>query len=253
MPIQEHGRSDRARGTTWSPPPRRRTLSRGGQASGVVAAHWLGTMPQPFGAQYLRQHQLATGWDPDAHYSQLTRTSRALLDFSFAPGLHFSLSQAAVPQVANSLSLSALSNALLDGSAVGGAGTGEESSSTPGAMTGSLTYVMSSRGVKLRSSRETALRDVVERFRIPTMPDQRVGQSKLREDSSALLCPCAAGDFDLMLAAKARTICSTAAFTCRPTVLTPSGRGISLRPRKRLSRSCPSLNTHPGPPAPAPP
>lgn len=142
-------------------------------------------MPLPFGSQYLYQHYAATGWDPDAQYPQLTKPSRALLDFGFLPGVHFSLSQAPVPQFANSASLSALTGPLVE-DVDAAAGTTTSEGTATGTMKGSLAYMASSSGaVHVRSSRDASVADVVERFRLPALPDVK-GKGKASSRASSL-------------------------------------------------------------------
>jgi len=57
----------------------------------------------------LREFYLATHWNSiDNHYASFTHTSRQLLDFSFSPGLHLSLSSHPTRSFSSGLALSSL-------------------------------------------------------------------------------------------------------------------------------------------------
>ncbi|MBW0486952.1 hypothetical protein O181_026667 [Austropuccinia psidii MF-1] len=123
----------------------------------------------PFGSQLLRAHYAATGWDPDNDYAQLTQPTRALLDLTFVPGLHFSLGKSPISQFANSASLSVLSPPLI----VSGSLPSTHSCPSP-TLTGSLSYLFSSSpSFQVTPTRSVALTTVIDRFVIPPPPSTR--------------------------------------------------------------------------------
>lgn len=139
----------------------------------------LGEM-HPFGSQLLQAYHRSIGWDPDNDYSQLTKPTRALLDLSFVPGLHFSLGKLPALQFANSASLSVLSppsSILLDRRTL------SQTSPYP-TLTGSVSYVASStRSFQLIPTRLAALTTVVDRFAVPLPPSNKLVDHRLGTDT----------------------------------------------------------------------
>ncbi|KAH9467070.1 hypothetical protein MJO28_000353 [Puccinia striiformis f. sp. tritici] len=116
----------------------------------------------PLGSQLLSSHYAAIGWEADNDYAQLTKPTRALLDLTFLPGIHFSLGKLPAHQFANSASLSVLSppcNSL------------PNSLSPYPTLTGSVSYVASSiNSFQFIPTRLAALTTVVDRFAVPSPP-----------------------------------------------------------------------------------
>ncbi|KAG0143218.1 hypothetical protein CROQUDRAFT_661542 [Cronartium quercuum f. sp. fusiforme G11] len=121
----------------------------------------------PFTSQLLRAHYKATGWDQDNEYSQLTQPTRALLDFDFVPGLHFSTGKSLpVVQFANSASLSVLSPL----SVITAYNTPDHPHHSP-TLTGSISYLTSGlQSFTVIPSKLASLTTVVDRFSVPVPP-----------------------------------------------------------------------------------
>ncbi|PVG00566.1 hypothetical protein CPB86DRAFT_701009 [Serendipita vermifera] len=108
---------------------------------------------QPFASYILRKYYEATGWNEDNLYSNLTRSSNAILDFQVPRGLHFHVSKAPNTLFKTTYSLNALPD-----------------------LNGSLGYIFTSCDLKLESSAAVHLRDVVQRFKVydqPRSPEKR--------------------------------------------------------------------------------
>ncbi|KAH8118329.1 mitochondrial distribution and morphology protein 10 [Phellopilus nigrolimitatus] len=101
----------------------------------------------PFTTYVLRKYYQATGWNEDNLFSNLTRSSDALLDFAVPKGLQFSISKAPNALFRTTYSMNALP-----------------------ALNGSVGYIFSSCDLDLRNSGDVRFKDVVERFKVFDVP-----------------------------------------------------------------------------------
>lgn len=101
----------------------------------------------PFATYVLRSYYKATGWNEDNLYSNLTRSSSALLDFAVPRGLHFSISKSPNALFRTTYSMNALPS-----------------------LNGSVGYIFTSCPLDLASSRDVRFKELVDRFRIFDQP-----------------------------------------------------------------------------------
>ncbi|VDB85421.1 unnamed protein product [Peniophora sp. CBMAI 1063] len=101
----------------------------------------------PFATYVLRSYYKATGWNEDNLYSNLTRSSSALLDFAVPRGLHFSISKSPNALFRTTYSMNALPS-----------------------LNGSVGYIFTSCPLNLASSRDVRFKELVDRFRIFDQP-----------------------------------------------------------------------------------
>ncbi|KAL5487826.1 MDM10_3 [Sanghuangporus weigelae] len=101
----------------------------------------------PFSTYVLRKYYQATGWNEDNFYSNLTRSSDALLDFTVPKGLQFSISKAPNALFRTSYSMNALPS-----------------------LNGSVGYIFSTCELDLKNSGDVRFKDVVERFKVHGIP-----------------------------------------------------------------------------------
>lgn len=105
----------------------------------------------PFTTYVLRKYYKATGWNEDNLFSNLTRSSDALLDFKVPKGLQFSISKAPNGYFRTTYAMNALPS-----------------------LNGSIGYIFSTCELDLKSSGDVRFKEVVERFKvfdIPRMPE----------------------------------------------------------------------------------
>ncbi|KAL5530196.1 MDM10 [Sanghuangporus sanghuang] len=101
----------------------------------------------PFSTYVLRKYYQATGWNEDNFYSNLTRSSDALLDFTVPRGLQFSISKAPNALFRTSYSINALPS-----------------------LNGSIGYMFSTCELDLKKSGDVRFKDIVERFKVHGIP-----------------------------------------------------------------------------------
>ncbi|KAG8851635.1 Mitochondrial distribution and morphology protein 10 [Serendipita sp. 411] len=102
---------------------------------------------QPFASYILRKYYEATGWNEDNLYSNLTRSSNAILDFQVPRGLHFHVSKSPNTVFKTTYSLNALPN-----------------------LNGSLGYIFTSCDLGLTSSADVALHEITQHFKVYDLP-----------------------------------------------------------------------------------
>ncbi|KAI5125028.1 hypothetical protein M0805_007452 [Coniferiporia weirii] len=107
----------------------------------------------PFTTYVLRKYYQATGWNEDNLFSNLTRSSDALLDFAVPKGLQFSISKAPNGLFRTTYSMNALPS-----------------------LNGSVGYIFSSCDLDLKSSGDVRFKDVVERFKVFDVPKRPEGK-----------------------------------------------------------------------------
>ncbi|CAE6469367.1 unnamed protein product [Rhizoctonia solani] len=110
----------------------------------------------PFASYVLRCYNQATGWNEDNLYSNLTKSSRAILDFTAPRGVHFSISKSANALFNTSYAMNALPT-----------------------LTGSIGYIFTSCDLDLKQSSTVPFKDVVDRFVIHDRPRRPAGKEEL--------------------------------------------------------------------------
>ncbi|KAG9090812.1 Mitochondrial distribution and morphology protein 10 [Ceratobasidium sp. UAMH 11750] len=110
----------------------------------------------PFASYVLRNYNLATGWNEDNLYSNLTKSSRAILDFTVPQGVHFSISKSANALFNTSYTMNALPT-----------------------LNGSIGYIFTSCDLDVKNSSNVAFKDMVERFQIHDRPRRPVGREEV--------------------------------------------------------------------------
>ncbi|KAF9514168.1 hypothetical protein BS47DRAFT_1372374 [Hydnum rufescens UP504] len=109
----------------------------------------------PYASIILQKYYKATGWNEDNLYSNLTRSSAAILDFPVPRGVHFHISKSPNPLFKTTYSMNALPS-----------------------LNGSVGYIFTSCDLNLRSSSDVRLKDVVERFKVYDLPRKPEGKSE---------------------------------------------------------------------------
>ncbi|EJD01213.1 mitochondrial distribution and morphology protein 10 [Fomitiporia mediterranea MF3/22] len=109
----------------------------------------------PFSTYVLRKYYQATGWNEDNLFSNLTRSSDALLDFSVPKGLQFSISKAPNALFRTTYTLNALPS-----------------------LNGSVGYIFSTCELDLKNSGSVRFKDVVERFKVYGIPKKPEGKEE---------------------------------------------------------------------------
>ncbi|CAE6412551.1 unnamed protein product [Rhizoctonia solani] len=110
----------------------------------------------PFASYVLRCYNQATGWNDDNLYSNLTKSSRAILDFTVPRGVHFSISKSANASFNTSYAMNALPT-----------------------LNGSIGYIFTSCDLELKHSATVPFKDVVDRFVIHDRPRKPIGKEEL--------------------------------------------------------------------------
>ncbi|KAG8689960.1 Mitochondrial distribution and morphology protein 10 [Ceratobasidium sp. 423] len=110
----------------------------------------------PFASYVLRCYNQVTGWNEDNLYSNLTKSSRAILDFTVPQGVHFSISKSANALFNTSYAMNALPK-----------------------LNGSIGYIFTSCDLDLKQSSTVPFKEVVERFVIHDRPRRPTGKEEL--------------------------------------------------------------------------
>ncbi|CAE6505104.1 unnamed protein product [Rhizoctonia solani] len=110
----------------------------------------------PFASYVLRCYNQATGWNEDNLYSNLTKSSRAILDFTVPRGVHFSISKSANALFNTSYAMNALPT-----------------------LNGSIGYIFTSCDLNLKQSSTVPFKEVVDRFVIHDRPRRPTGKEEL--------------------------------------------------------------------------
>ncbi|KAG8740921.1 Mitochondrial distribution and morphology protein 10 [Ceratobasidium sp. 428] len=110
----------------------------------------------PFASYVLRSYNQATGWNEDNLYSNLTKSSRAILDFTVPQGVHFSISKSTNALFNTSYTMDALPT-----------------------LNGSIGYIFTSCDLNMKNSSNVAFKDMVERFQIHGRPGKPVGKEEV--------------------------------------------------------------------------
>ncbi|KAK7470858.1 Mitochondrial distribution and morphology protein 10 [Stygiomarasmius scandens] len=109
----------------------------------------------PFASFVLRTYYKATGWNEDNLFTNLTRSSDAILDFTVPKGLHFSLSKSPNALFKTSYSMNAMPS-----------------------LNGSVGYVFTSCELDVQNSASVRLKDITERFKVFDQPRRPEGKGE---------------------------------------------------------------------------
>ncbi|KZW04042.1 mitochondrial distribution and morphology protein 10 [Exidia glandulosa HHB12029] len=123
----------------------------------------------PFASYILKNYYRQTGWNEDNLYSNLTRSSTAILDFNVPRGLHINISKSPNALFKTTYSMNALPT-----------------------LNGSVGYIFTSCEVNIPSSQDVRFKDTIERFKVfdqPRRPEPRdeVWQQGRRVDARDFL------------------------------------------------------------------
>lgn len=110
----------------------------------------------PFAPYVLRSYYRATGWNEDNLYSNLTRSSNAILDFAVPRGLHLSVSKSPNAFFNTSYTMNALPS-----------------------LNGSVGYIFTSRELDIKNSSDVNLKDMTEHFNVYAQPRRPEGQEEV--------------------------------------------------------------------------
>ncbi|KAF9053828.1 mitochondrial distribution and morphology protein 10 [Hymenopellis radicata] len=109
----------------------------------------------PFASYVLRSYYKATGWNEDNLYTNLTRSSDAILDFTVPKGLHLSVSKSPNALFKTTYSMNAMPS-----------------------LNGSVGYIFSSCNLDVKSSGSTRFKAMIERFRVYDQPRRPEGKEE---------------------------------------------------------------------------
>ncbi|KAJ3723201.1 mitochondrial distribution and morphology protein 10 [Lentinula raphanica] len=101
----------------------------------------------PFASYVLRNYYKATGWNEDNLFTNLTRSSDAILDFTVPQGLHLSISKSPNALFKTTYSMNAMPS-----------------------LNGSVGYIFTSCDLNVKSSGDVRFKDMIERFRVYDQP-----------------------------------------------------------------------------------
>ncbi|KAI0320633.1 mitochondrial distribution and morphology protein 10 [Amylostereum chailletii] len=107
----------------------------------------------PFATYVLRSYYKATGWNEDNLYSNLTRSSNAILEFAVPRGLHFSISKSPNALFKTTYSMNALPS-----------------------LNGSVGYIFTSCDLDIKGSGDVRFKDMIDRFKVYDQPRRPVGK-----------------------------------------------------------------------------
>ncbi|KIO12797.1 hypothetical protein M404DRAFT_12922 [Pisolithus tinctorius Marx 270] len=110
----------------------------------------------PFAPYVLRSYYRATGWNEDNLYSNLTRSSNAILDFAVPRGLHLSVSKSPNTFFNTSYTMNALPS-----------------------LNGSVGYIFTSRELDIKNSSNVNLKDMTDHFNVYAQPRRPEGQEEV--------------------------------------------------------------------------
>ncbi|THV03295.1 mitochondrial distribution and morphology protein 10 [Dendrothele bispora CBS 962.96] len=109
----------------------------------------------PFASFVLRTYYKATGWNEDNLFTNLTRSSDAILDFTVPKGLHFSLSKSPNALFKTTYSMNAMPS-----------------------LNGSVGYIFTSCELDVQNSGNVRLKDVTDRFKVFDQPRRPEGKGE---------------------------------------------------------------------------
>ncbi|TFK55855.1 mitochondrial distribution and morphology protein 10 [Heliocybe sulcata] len=109
----------------------------------------------PFASYVLRSYYKSTGWNEDNLYSNFTRSSSSILDFTVPRGLHFSISKSPNALFKTTYSMNALPS-----------------------LNGSIGYIFTSCDLNVKGSGDVKFKDIVDRFKIYDQPQRPEGKEE---------------------------------------------------------------------------
>ncbi|SJL01583.1 probable Mitochondrial distribution and morphology protein 10 [Armillaria ostoyae] len=107
----------------------------------------------PFASYVLRSYYKATGWNEDNLFTNLTRSSDAILDFTVPKGLHLSISKSPNALFKTTYSMNAMPS-----------------------LNGSVGYIFTSCDLNVKGSGDIRFKDMIERFRVYDHPRRPEGK-----------------------------------------------------------------------------
>ncbi|KAK0206159.1 mitochondrial distribution and morphology protein 10 [Desarmillaria ectypa] len=107
----------------------------------------------PFASYVLRGYYKATGWNEDNLFTNLTRSSDAILDFTVPKGLHLSISKSPNALFKTTYSMNAMPS-----------------------LNGSVGYIFTSCDLNVKGSGDIRFKDMIERFRVYDHPRRPEGK-----------------------------------------------------------------------------
>ncbi|KAK0490628.1 mitochondrial distribution and morphology protein 10 [Armillaria novae-zelandiae] len=107
----------------------------------------------PFASYVLRSYYKATGWNEDNLFTNLTRSSDAILDFTVPKGLHLSISKSPNALFKTTYSMNAMPS-----------------------LNGSVGYIFTSCDLNVKGSGDIRFKDMIERFRVYDQPRRPEGK-----------------------------------------------------------------------------
>ncbi|KAG8969976.1 Mitochondrial distribution and morphology protein 10 [Tulasnella sp. 419] len=110
----------------------------------------------PFANYVLQSYYKATGWNEDNLYSNLTRSSTALLDFTLPRGLKFNISKSPNSLFRTTYSMNALPS-----------------------LKGSVGYIFTSCDLDVKGSNSVRFKDMIERFKVYDAPRRPEGKEEV--------------------------------------------------------------------------
>ncbi|KAG8901478.1 Mitochondrial distribution and morphology protein 10 [Tulasnella sp. 403] len=113
----------------------------------------------PFSTYVLHSYYRATGWNDDNLYSNLTRSSRALLEFALPQGLMFNISNSPNSLFKTTYSMNALP-----------------------ALNGSVGYIFTSCDLDVKGSNNVRLKELIDRFKVYDTPRRPEGKEEVWQD-----------------------------------------------------------------------
>ncbi|KAJ4472282.1 mitochondrial distribution and morphology protein 10 [Lentinula aciculospora] len=109
----------------------------------------------PFASYVLRNYYKATGWNEDNLFTNLTRSSDAILDFTVPKGLHLSMSKSPNALFKTTYSMNAMPS-----------------------LNGSVGYIFTSCDLNVKSSGDVRFKNMIERFRVYDQPRRPEGKGE---------------------------------------------------------------------------
>ncbi|KAJ8086230.1 Mitochondrial distribution and morphology protein 10 [Marasmius tenuissimus] len=109
----------------------------------------------PFASYVLRTYYKATGWNEDNLFTNLTRSSDAILDFTVPNGIHLSMSKSPNSLFKTTYSMNAIPS-----------------------LNGSVGYIFTSCDLDIKASGHVPFKDMIERFKVYDRPRRPEGKGE---------------------------------------------------------------------------
>ncbi|KAI0693583.1 mitochondrial distribution and morphology protein 10 [Cytidiella melzeri] len=109
----------------------------------------------PFATYVIQRYFQAIGWEDDNFYTNITRSSNAILDFDVPTGLKFAIAKSPNSLFKTSYSMTALPY-----------------------LNGSVGYIFTSCGLDIKSSGDVPVKDMIDRFKVYDQPRRPEGKEQ---------------------------------------------------------------------------